>query len=153
MSYQSKIRLSVVYGVTVIFGLIIANFIFGYLTHSTSLSINPERAKRVERLISSYGHYHQELPVALEIPAAKQELPITKQKLPELPAKEKRAVLVLNGIFFAKDGCYALINNRIVKENDVIEGATVMRITVDEVELEADAVKFKLSTTNTKSGY
>ena len=145
MTCQSKIRLRFfVYGAMVIFGFITANFIFGYLTHSASLSVNPERAKRVEGLISSFGHYHQELPVVrLRSPQVALEIPVAKQ---ELPVKENRAALVLNGIFFAKDGCYAIINNQIVKENDVIEGATVTRITVDEVEFEADAVKFKLST-------
>ena len=49
--------------------------------------------------------------------------------------------LALSGTFFSADKGYALINNKILAEGDSIEGATVVRIGMDEVEL-----KFKDST-------
>lgn len=54
--------------------------------------------------------------------------------------------LVLNGIFFSEGQSYALINNRILKEGDIIDGATVTRITLDTVELESQGSIIKLST-------
>lgn len=54
---------------------------------------------------------------------------------------------MLNGVFFSENEGYALINNRIVKEGDALEGVTVKRIKLDEVELEAeDGSTIKLST-------
>ena len=52
--------------------------------------------------------------------------------------KESKEPLILNGIFFSQDEPYALINNQIVKESETIEGATVKRIKVDEVEVEKE---------------
>ena len=52
--------------------------------------------------------------------------------------------LVLNGIFFSGQEGYALINNQILKEGDVIEGAKITRITLEGVELESGALKTEL---------
>jgi hypothetical protein len=41
----------------------------------------------------------------------------------------------LNGVFFSEGQGYALINNQIAKENDLIKGAKVVRIGLEEVEL------------------
>ena len=49
------------------------------------------------------------------------------------PEKKPRNSWVLNGIFFSQDEGYALINNQIVKEGDLISGGKVTRITLDEV--------------------
>ena len=54
------------------------------------------------------------------------------------PEKKPRDPPVLNGIFFSQDEGYALINNQIVKEGDLIAGGRVKRITLDEVRLEYD---------------
>ncbi len=51
----------------------------------------------------------------------------------------------LNGIFFSQDEGYALINNQVAKVGDVIDGAKVVRIDVDEVELESEGAAIKLS--------
>jgi len=54
--------------------------------------------------------------------------------------------LVLNGIFFSEDEGYALINNKILREGDTIEGVTVEKIDLDEVELKSGDSTIKLST-------
>lgn len=54
--------------------------------------------------------------------------------------------LVLTGVFFSENECYALINNKIVKESDVIDGATVTKINEDGVTLEANGSAISLST-------
>ncbi|MFA5356173.1 MAG: hypothetical protein WC301_02025 [Candidatus Omnitrophota bacterium] len=78
------------------------------------------------------------------------------QPLPPPPAPAVEAVpappeapqptpsFVLNGIFYADDGSYALINNRVVEPGDNIDGATVLKITADEVDLEFDGAGIKL---------
>lgn len=56
--------------------------------------------------------------------------------------------LTLNGVFFSEDQGYALINNRIVKEGDLIDGVTVVRITLEEIDLNFQGQDIKLSTAN-----
>ncbi len=69
-------------------------------------------------------------PRRVEKETLKNETP--PQKFPEeatLPS------LFLNGVFFSENEGYALINNRILKVGDTIEGAEVKEITLDSVEL------------------
>ncbi|MBP7217178.1 MAG: hypothetical protein KBA46_07860 [Candidatus Omnitrophica bacterium] len=54
--------------------------------------------------------------------------------------------LVLNGIFFSGNDGYALVNNQIVQEDDIIEGAAVKHIGVNEVELEFQGSVVKIAT-------
>lgn len=69
------------------------------------------------------------------------------QTLP-IPAPVKdQEPLILNGIFFSKNEGYALINNQIVKEGDVIDDSTVKKIYSDRVELEKAGFIIMLSTT------
>jgi len=60
------------------------------------------------------------------------------------PKEEPRPQLALNGVFFSADKGYALINNQILKEGDTIEGATVLHIGRDNVELKFKDSSFKL---------
>jgi len=60
-------------------------------------------------------------------------------------ANSGRMSFSLNGIFFSEDEGFALINNQIVKQGDTIEGAKILRISVNEVELDLDGSVFKLS--------
>lgn len=54
-------------------------------------------------------------------------------------------IFTLNGVFFSGREGYALINNQIVKKGDKIEGATVAKISLDEVNLDLDGSIIKLS--------
>ena len=67
---------------------------------------------------------------------------------PESSQSEKQIqpLLVLNGIFFSENQGYALINNRIVKEGDTVDGAIVDRISLDGVDLNSGGLVIKLST-------
>jgi hypothetical protein len=60
------------------------------------------------------------------------------------PPKETPPVLVLNGVFYSQDQAYALINNQIVKEGDVLDGAIVKRISLEVVEIERDGLILRL---------
>lgn len=62
----------------------------------------------------------------------------------EIMAEDENS-FVLNGVFFSQDEGYALINNRIVKKGDRIDGAKVLRIDLDEVSLELAGTVIKLS--------
>ncbi|MCX5713340.1 MAG: hypothetical protein NT033_00690 [Candidatus Omnitrophica bacterium] len=56
------------------------------------------------------------------------------------------APLILNGIFFSGKSGYALINNQIVTEGEVVEGAYVQRISEDGVVLKSSSGIMRLST-------
>lgn len=74
-----------------------------------------------------------------------------REKTPSAPAEEPRpfkkdakSSLVVNGIFFSKEEGYCLINNRIAKVGDTVEGATIKRINPDSVEAEIGGHTIKL---------
>jgi hypothetical protein len=52
---------------------------------------------------------------------------------------------VLNGVFFSDDKGYALINNEIVEEGNIIDAATVVKINTDGVELKIKDKTVRLS--------
>lgn len=52
---------------------------------------------------------------------------------------------VVSGVFFSENEGYALINDRIVREGDSINGAILRRIGLDEVELDNKGEKIVLS--------
>ncbi len=64
-----------------------------------------------------------------------------QEKLPplaseETPVPEAEPVLILNGVFFDKNTAYCIINNRVTKELDTIEGAQIKSISMEKVVLE-----------------
>lgn len=77
------------------------------------------------------------------------KIPSNKDNVTTEPQKDKSTLtlnFVLNGIFFSQEQGYALINNRIVKEGDIIDGATVEKITPNSAELKTEAGPLTLST-------
>ncbi|MCX5697188.1 MAG: hypothetical protein NTU54_04370 [Candidatus Omnitrophica bacterium] len=75
------------------------------------------------------------------------KMPIPLKEAPAYPSSLKIAAPpTLNGIFFSSNLGYALINNQIVKEGDMVEGAIVQKISEDEVELKDRTTIIKLST-------
>ena len=103
-------------------GFFVANIFFGFFGTKDQSGVDKKLGVSV----------YTELPK--EIPEDKVE---TK--------KELSASFVLNGVFFSGNEGYALINNRVVKKGDVIDGATVVGIALDEVDLEAEGSVIKLS--------
>ncbi|MDD5561278.1 MAG: hypothetical protein PHT50_04000 [Candidatus Omnitrophica bacterium] len=65
--------------------------------------------------------------------------------LPQEQEKPKKS-FVLNGIFFSDNSGYALVNNQIIKENDLIDGAKVEKITANTVEINNEGEIITLST-------
>jgi hypothetical protein len=142
---KSIYQLYILYVIVACVGLAIGNIIFSFLPHSKTPSLKQSK--------STLAVKNDRLTQVKETPQVTQTTPMVatpSETAPMLPIdiKNKSQVsLVLNGVFFSKNEGYALINNRIVKEGDVLEDATVKRIKLDEVELEAeDGSTIKLST-------
>jgi len=75
-------------------------------------------------------------------------LPLFKALSPlESAPIQTSSSLTLNGVYFSGDEGSALINNRLVKKGDKVNGATVLQIYLDEVELERNGYIIKLSNT------
>lgn len=115
------------YGTVVLFGVFAASLFFSLFSK-----------KPIPQELPPPAPASSPAPIAVTAPPALEQ----EAKNPE------QVFFALNGIFFSEDEGYALINNRIVKVGDEIQGATVVRITSDEVELkEADTSRI-LSTAN-----
>lgn len=65
-------------------------------------------------------------------------------KIAQTISNGSKLSLILNGVFFSGDKGYALINNEILKEGDVIKGAKISRISLDEVVLEVEGNAVRL---------
>jgi len=120
-------KLYLFFGVIAVAGFFVARGIFSVLV--TPLKENVKATAAIKQL-----------PEPKQPPAV-----VTPQQVPSplLPAeedvsREAAQSFVLNGIFFSEEGGYALVNNRIVREGDTINGARVIRITLEEVELQSE---------------
>lgn len=112
-------------------GIILANAIFSFLNR-------PSPAIRVASI--------KQKTAAPAVPAvSRQDMPIAETYVPPVAEEQKGPKLVLSGVFFSQASSYAIINNRIVKEGDTIEGAVVKRINQEDVILESSGVPFTLS--------
>lgn len=123
---KSKFKGYLIYVLVACFGFFIANMFFGLF-------------KPVPKAVEP-----------LKIIQAKPQDTLTKNEpqtddVTEIAPKDIREGLVLNGVFFSEEEGYALINNRIVKEGDMVGGLTVKRIDLEAVELESAGSVIKLS--------
>lgn len=110
------------------------------LSHPAETSSAKETAGKIMLTQSSPAQASPVLPESLnQKPVPEKEIPAPEQKTP-LPT------LILNGIFFSEQGSYALINNRIVREGDTLEGLSVKKIEPKEVVLADKDSTLKLST-------
>lgn len=89
----------------------------------------------------------ENLPGPLPVPAITPlpEEPPIESKTGDIE-EEAPPELVLSGIFFSGNEGYALINERIMREGDEINGAVVTKILIDGVELEFKGKAIKLAT-------
>jgi hypothetical protein len=130
-------------GVVVFFGYFAARALFGHISKDKYESFTEARETKVARINAAK---------AARLSAMKSSIPKALAAFSKEIAKPKHLPLVLDGIVYAADDSYALINNKILKVGDKIEGAKVLRIEQDYVELKtADSKPFKLTTvSNTK---
>ncbi|MDP2937944.1 MAG: hypothetical protein Q8N72_01675 [Candidatus Omnitrophota bacterium] len=139
--FKPKPKIYFLYALVICFGFFIANIFYEWLFPKLSLKTanivtkgQPPTDK--EQAVSSYSQPSSE--AATSQTSAPMQTKIETQK--ETPPS-----LTLNGVFFSGNEGYALINNRIVKQGDKIGGATIVQISLDEVDLEFDGSIIKLS--------
>ncbi len=139
--FKSKPKIYLVFALMVCLGLFVANIFYEWLIPKPLLNTadivtggQPMRDKK--ETVSSYSKPSTGI-TALETKTSV-ETKIETQK-------ESPPSFTLNGVFFSGNEGYALINNRVVKKGDKIEGATVMQIFLDEVDLEFGGSLIKLS--------
>jgi hypothetical protein len=139
---KPKPKLYLIYILAVCFGLFIASLVFSYLTSSKKQSLAGTKK------ISIAKKTNLGFPVKPSPPTPSNPKPAPSVKIVQASSgnirKEHQGQFVLNGIFFSGNEGYALVNNNIVKENDTVEGATVRKITLDEVELDYEGKAVKL---------
>jgi hypothetical protein len=87
-------------------------------------------------------------PASASAPAATGQ----KSELPLLSIKKRLTQTVnpytLSGIFFSGDKNFCIINDKVLAEGDSIEGAKVIQISTDEVELQLNDKSIKLNLRN-----
>jgi len=133
---KPKLKPYLLYTLVIVLGFFIANIIFNifakHLQNNTKVLVRTDVVTKIQP--------HPELPQdASSSLETKPPLFLKTQKQPP-PS------LVLNGVFFSGDEGYALINNQVAKVGDIIDGARLLQITLDGVELEAEGVTIKLPT-------
>lgn len=113
-----------IYVFVVIVGFFIARLIF-------SISLGNPLVGTVGDKIKQNNISHQPyLPAVIDMPAVV-EVPLEKDQETLLPSR-----LSLSGIVYDGQSSYAIINNRILREGEFVEGAQLIRILSDNVELE-----------------
>jgi hypothetical protein len=135
-------------------GLFLGNLIFSLLKHQAAahrLPSSQQNHKAVANGLAFTDHKHEQSSDKNAV-ATSQAInpPVPSGTLAATPQENKllETNFVLNGIFVSADGSYALINNRIVRVNDYVNGAKVSSITDNTVELENTAGKITLSTSS-----
>ena len=140
-----KTKIFLLYILVACVGFLISNVIFAYLTQpkksqEKSAKALPVSAAKEEPKIAQIP---EELPPS-ETPLTASSVSLLTQSKTAATTSDPQGSLVLNGVFFSEGEVCALINNKIVRVNDVIEGAVVKRINLDEVDLEAGGSTIKL---------
>lgn len=118
----------------------------GFISTSMLFKLNPN-------LLSPNQQQMPDLQAKKELPLATPALTYTpppEELMSELATAAKPAspTLVLNGLLLSQDGRYAIVNNQIVKEGDVIEGAVVKRISSSGVNLDFKGENLRLGNAN-----
>ncbi len=120
----------ILYFLILLTGLLLGNFIFSLLKHRIQTT---QPTKKVAFPITQTTN-----------PAPIAPLP-SPPPTPEI-TRPSATSFVLNGIFFSDNDSYALINNQIVRANDLVDGAKVGLITANTVELDNAGQAITLTT-------
>jgi len=125
-----SLKLILVYALILLIGFFLSHIIFKLLIHKVEIT----QPRKENTAIA------QTQQVSLPVPAPVKPTPlIEEQKKPEVN-------FILNGIFFSDNDGYALVNNQIIREADSVDGAKVIKITPDSVELDNQGTIITLNT-------
>ncbi|MDO8489696.1 MAG: hypothetical protein Q7S42_06305 [Candidatus Omnitrophota bacterium] len=137
-----------IYILILLAGILLSKLIFSLLSQpenkslaSSSQNLKPSNSQNFKpenkSLTSNIPENHKGESDKISIPVTP-IAPILNNKTPEVN-------FVLNGIFFSDNDGYALVNNQIVRENDLVDGAKIIKITTNNVELDSDGKLINLS--------
>ena len=138
-----------VYLVVVCLGVVIAHVLFRVLvTHKETFTrLGDTQLVKKTKLLSPRKQQEVVPPVAPSsvTNAAPPSLPAQKVSPPTESVRQSPPSLVLSGVFFSENEGYALINNRILRQGDTIDGARLIKVGLDAVELEFNGETFKIT--------
>ena len=126
----------VIYLLVAIAGFFIAKFVLGSLAKKAE--VKPP-APEEQKPVPAVSEPLPPAPAALPSSAAEEQIPP-----PESPQEKAKPELSLNGIFIDREKPYAIINNQVVKEGDIIGGAKVVTILLNGVVLEFEGEPIEL---------
>ena len=138
--FKPKPKIYLLYALMICLALFIANIFYGWLSPKPSLNttgIVTGGQPLIDKKQTVSSSQPSTETAALQT-SASVETKIETQK-------ETPPPFTLNGVFFSGAEGYALINNRIVKKGDKIDGATVVQVFLDEVDLDFGGSMIKLS--------
>ncbi len=123
-------KLFLIYTLILISGLFLSHIIFKLLGQKV---VKTQPQKEITAVTQTQQSI---LPTPLPV---KTVLPTEEQKKPEVN-------YILNGIFFSDNDGYALVNNQIIREDDSVDGAKVIKITSNSVQLDNQGTVITLNT-------
>lgn len=139
--FKPKSKIYFLYALVICFGFFIANIFYEWLLPKYSLNTANIVTKGQplidkKQTVSAYDQSSSKTATLQTNTSVENRIETQKENPPSF---------TLNGVFFSEDEGYALINNRIVKKGDKIEGATIVQISLGEVDLEFGGSIIKLS--------
>ena len=127
---KNTFKLYLLYGLILLSGLALSNYIFNLINQNTKAKIASIKETTLPLELTK-------LATTLKTETKTISPQIANSLIEEPAIKQKSDTnFVLNGIFFSDNDAYALINNQIVRENDLIDGAKIVKITVRNVEID-----------------
>jgi hypothetical protein len=134
---KPKTKIYLIYALTICFGLFIANTFYGWLSQKVLSETNAPSKRNNQK-----ANKNELAPVLIPL----EQAAIPKGEIPQVKTPEEaREQFSLSGVFFSGNDGYALINNMIVKTGDKIGGATVEKISLEEVDLKVGESTVKLT--------
>jgi hypothetical protein len=141
---KSKLKTYFLYVLVAGVGIIIAKFAFDFLGKGFKLPLQIAVSSKKPGLLPLI----KITPPPATAPAALAPVaPKNTEPFSAIKKKVQQTVTpyILNGVYFSQGKSYALINNQIVEEGDRIEEATVVKISLETVELQVKDRTVKLT--------
>ncbi|MBU0547844.1 MAG: hypothetical protein KJ710_04175 [Candidatus Omnitrophica bacterium] len=127
-----KLKPYLFYILIFVVGLLLSNIIFTIINRKIESPHVPEPPK-VPPISDRESQVSQTPPAVMPTPLLEKQ-------------EQAKKNFILSGIFFSDHDGYALVNNQIIRENDLVDRAKVEKITVNTVELNSEGETIILST-------
>ncbi len=145
----SKLDLKIIflYIILIGIGIILAKYAFDFFAPGQAKPTGPQSQKTAVK--ASSHPFIKLIPKKQQVTTPPAPAAAKKEDQPLLSIKKKInqtvTPYVLSGIFSSGDKSYCIINDKILEQGDSIEGAKVIRISLDEVELQINDKSIKLN--------